>query len=161
MTPDVNVLIAASRNDHPYYDAAREWLEAALDDAAAGRGLLLLPMVIASFLRLVTHPKIFVSPTPIAEAVNFIDVLLTAPGVRMPEIGAEWHKLRESCLTRKLRANDIPDAWLAATVQQMGDHLASFDADFRKLLKRSEFTWLKRLGTLESLPELRYRAQAE
>ena len=117
MTPDVNVLVAASRSDHPHYGAARRWLETALNDAAAGRGLLLLPMVVASFLRLVTHPKVFVSPTPIAEAVNFIEVLLTAPGVRMPEIGAEWPKLRESCLTRKLGANDIPDAWLAATVR--------------------------------------------
>ena len=142
MTPDVNVLVAASRSDHPHHAVARRWLEAALDDAA-GRGMLLPPMVVASFLRLVTHPKVFVSPTPIADAINFVEALLAAPGVRIPEIGAEWHRLRESCLARKLRANDIPDAWLAATVQQMGDHLASFDADFRKLLKRSEFTLLR------------------
>jgi hypothetical protein len=143
MTPDVNVLVAASRSDHPHHDVARRWLESALDDAAGGRGLLLLPMVVASFLRLVTHPKVFVSPTPISAALNFIEVLLAAPGVRMPEIGGEWDRLRDACLTRNLRANDIPDAWLAAAVQQMSDHLASFDADFRKLLKRSEFTLLK------------------
>ena len=142
MTPDVNVLVAASRSDHPHHDVARRWLESALDDAAGGRGLLLLPMVVASFLGLVTHPKVFVSPTPISAALNFIEVLLAAPGVRLPEIGAEWDRLRDACLTRNLRANDIPDAWLAAAVQHMSDHLASFDADFRKLLKRSEFTLL-------------------
>ena len=142
MTPDVNVLVAASRSDHPHHAVARRWLEAALDDAA-GRGMLLPPMVVASFLRLVTHPKVFVTPTPIADAISFVEALLAAPGVRMPEIGVEWHRLRESCLARKLCANDIPDAWLAATVRQMGDHLASFDADFRKLLKRSEFTLLR------------------
>lgn len=37
MTPDVNVLVAASRSDHPHHAIAREWLEAAhlqADDAA-------------------------------------------------------------------------------------------------------------------------------
>ena len=142
MTPDVNVLVAASRTDHPHFDTARAWLEESLVQAAAGQGLLLLPMVVASFLRLVTHPKIFVSPTPVAAAVGFIDALLAAPGVRMPEAGAEWPRLRALCLDKDLRANDIPYAWLAAAVQHSGDHLVSFDSDFRKLLKRSELTLL-------------------
>ena len=30
MTPDVNVLVAASRTDHPHHAAARQWLEEAL-----------------------------------------------------------------------------------------------------------------------------------
>jgi hypothetical protein len=142
MTPDVNVLVAASRADHPHHGVARTWLEGALEDAVDGQGLLLLPMVAASFLRLVTHPKVFVFPTPVEHAVGFIDALLAAPGVRMPDIGAEWSQLRDLCLSKQLRANDIPDAWRAAAVRHLGDHLASFDSDFRKLLKRSEFTLL-------------------
>jgi hypothetical protein len=142
MTPDVNVLVAASRSDHPHYGVARDWLEAALDDAANGGGLLLLPMVVASFLRLVTHPKIFVIPTPIADAVTFIDALLAAPGVRMPQVGSGWPRLRALCLDMGLRANDLPDAWLASSVRELGDQLATFDRDFRKLLKRTELTVL-------------------
>jgi hypothetical protein len=38
-------------------------------------------MVIASFLRLVTHPKIFIQPTPIIEALRFMDALLNAPQI--------------------------------------------------------------------------------
>ena len=72
MTPDVNVLVAASRSDHPHHKVALRWLEGAVAEAAAGRGLLLLPLVVASFLRLVTHPKVFVAPTPIADAVGFV-----------------------------------------------------------------------------------------
>ena len=72
MTPDVNVLLAASRTDHPHHEAAHAWLEATLDDANAGGGLLPMPMVVASLLRLVTDPKIFVSPTPTARAVAFV-----------------------------------------------------------------------------------------
>lgn len=58
MTPDVNVLVAASRSDHPHHATAHAWLEQALVDASRGSALKLQPMVIASFLRLVTHPKI-------------------------------------------------------------------------------------------------------
>ena len=52
MTPDVNVLVAASRSDHPHHAFARAWLEQALIDANQGAALKLQPMVIASFLRL-------------------------------------------------------------------------------------------------------------
>ena len=143
MTPDVNVLVAASRSDHPHHKPALRWLEDAVADAAAGRGLLLLPPVVASFLRLVTHPKIFVAPTPIADAVAFVDALLALPGVRMPEIGAEWPRLRDLCVAKNLAANDVPDAWLAAAVRELGDHLVTFDAGFRRLLGRAEFSLLK------------------
>ena len=38
MTPDVNVLIAASRVDHPHFDVASRWLgEAAVEAANGGR----------------------------------------------------------------------------------------------------------------------------
>jgi TIR domain len=37
MTPDVNVLVAASRSDHPHHGPALTWLDAALDDCEKGR----------------------------------------------------------------------------------------------------------------------------
>ena len=64
MTPDVNVLVAASRSDHPHHQSAITWLEAALTNCSRGERLRLLPMVAAGFLRLVTHPRVFVEPTP-------------------------------------------------------------------------------------------------
>ena len=142
MTPDVNVLVAASRSDHPHYDVARSWLERAVANAAHGVVLTLQPMVIASFLRLVTHPKVFVQPTPMLDALRFIDALLAAPGVLQPALGGEWHALRKLCADKTLSANDVPDAWLAAAVIHQGEHLISFDADFRRLLPRSQFTRL-------------------
>jgi uncharacterized protein len=88
VTPDVNVLVAASRSDHPHHAVARAWVEQAVADAGRGLALLKLqPMVIASFLRLVTHPKIFVYPTPMREALRFVDALLSAPGVEQPALG--------------------------------------------------------------------------
>lgn len=102
----------------------------------------LLPLVVASFLRLVTHPKIFRQPTPIGDAVDFVDALLGIPGVDMPAVGAEWPSLRQLCLDKQLKANSLPDAWLAAVVTHMGEHLVTFDADFGKLLRKERVTFL-------------------
>ena len=94
MTPDVNVLVAASRADH------------------------------------------------IEDAVAFVDALLASPGVQLAPLGPEWSKLRQLCVDRQLGGNDVPDAWLSAAVAHLGEHLVSFDRDFRHLLARSQFTLL-------------------
>jgi len=142
MTPDVNVLIAASRSDHPHHKTAYACLDDAIAACVNGASLRLMPMVTASFLRLVTNSKIFVYPTPVKEAVGFLDALVTKPGVEMPALGAEWPLFRQLCVEKKLTANDIPDAWLAAAVLQLGEHLVTFDVDFRKLLRRTQLTVL-------------------
>jgi hypothetical protein len=142
MTPDVNVLVAASRSDHPHHAVAYDWLERAIGVAGTGAALTLMPMVLASFLRLVTSPKVFQLATPVEDAVAFIDALMASPGVHIAPLGPEWAKLRQLCLDKQLGGNDLPDAWLSAAVIHLGEHLVSFDRDFRKLLARSQFTLL-------------------
>ncbi|CAM5784619.1 Ribonuclease VapC25 [Castellaniella caeni] len=143
MTPDVNVLVAASRSDHPHHAKAYRWLEQALLQVGQGDTFSVQPMVLASFLRLVTHAKIFCQPTPMSEAVRFTDALLRVPGVALATLGAEWPTLRCLCLERQLADNDVPDAWLAAAVIEQGEHLASFDADFKRLLPQAQLTHLQ------------------
>ena len=46
------------------------------------------------------------------------------------------------CLDQSLSGIDTPDAWLAAAVEQLDEHLVSFDRDFKKLLGRNKFTLL-------------------
>jgi toxin-antitoxin system PIN domain toxin len=142
MTPDVNVLVAASRSDHPHHGIARRWLEKAAAATSSGSTLILMPMVIASFLRLVSSPKIFQEPTPVEDAVAFVDALLAAQGIHIAPLGPEWPRLRQLCIDRQLKGNAVPDAWLAAATIHLGEHLVSFDRDFRKLLGRSQFTLL-------------------
>jgi len=142
MTPDVNVLVAASRADHPHHEVARAWLEESLGSSATGAVFTLMPMVLVSFLRLVTSPKIFVAPTPIEHAVAFLDAILATPGVELAQLGPEWSKLRHRCLEKSLSGNDLPDAWLASAVAQLGEHLVTFDRDFKRLLTRSQYTLL-------------------
>ena len=101
MTPDVNVLVAASRRDHPHHRVARAWMEQALASAGSGGTFTLLPMVLAGLLRLVTSAKIFVRPTATADAVAFVHALLAFPGVELASLGPEWARLRQSCLDKQ------------------------------------------------------------
>ena len=142
MTPDVNILVAAFRKDHTHHASARQWLTMALSNGVVATPVQLFPPVVASCLRLVTNPKVFANPDGIAEALAFIDALLAFPGVGMGRAGEEWPQFHQLCLDGKLRGNAIPDAWLAASIVHTGGHLVTFDADFKKLLRRDQVTLL-------------------
>lgn len=139
MTPDVNILVAAFRADHPHHSAALAWLDQRI---AQQTPLVLVPLVAAAFLRLVTSRRVFPDAAPPALAVGFVDALLEQHGVRWSAAQEEWGTLKGLCLERRLSGNDVPDAWLAATVIAMGEHLATFDAGFRRLLPRRQLTVL-------------------
>ena len=94
MAPDPNVLLAASRTDHPQHKPARRWPEQALAACETGGSVEILPMVAAGFLRLATNPRVFVVPASIEAATAFLDSVLSVPGVDMPELGREWPTFR-------------------------------------------------------------------
>jgi toxin-antitoxin system PIN domain toxin len=144
VTPDVNVMIAAFRPDHPRHDVAREWLEQVRSSCAEGSAsLTLLPMVVVGFLRLVTNPRIFVNPDSIDVAVTFVDVLIGSPGVDFHGNAAEWPLLREKLLGRRLKGNSVTDAWIAAATEALSEHLVTFDRDFKGLLPTRDLTVLE------------------
>ena len=152
MTPDVNVLVAAYRDDHTYHGTARLWLSEALATCATGGTLEILPMVAAGFVRVVTNRKVFpIKVTPTAEAMAFLRSIAAVRGVVMPQLGAEWSRFEKLCVDLGLKGNDIPDAWIAAAVSVGGFHLVTFDADFARLLRPSEYTLLRPgIGVKES-----------
>jgi toxin-antitoxin system PIN domain toxin len=144
MTPDVNVLLAAFRPDHPHHPLAREWLDEAVMQAANGRAsLMLLGTVVTGFLRITTHPKIFRETDPLHDVSDFIDSLLSCPGVQFQPQGATWPNLRQVCLAQQATGNLITDAWIAATVMQSGETLCTFDRDFSRLLPADQLLLLK------------------
>ena len=150
MVPDVNVLVAAFRKDHSQHRVAVSWLDQALTTSGDGQ-LLLLPIgVISSFLRLVTQPKIFPTPTPIERAVDFIDWLLLDPKVKLASAGAEWENIRKLVLKKQLSANQIPDAQLAAVSIALSEPFVTFDKGFRQLLPPSLLVVLRAKDTKDA-----------
>ncbi len=144
MTPDVNVLVAAFRPDHPHHLSARTWLDEALLQTASGRNsLMLMGTVVTGFLRITTNPKIFRETDPVQDVSDFIDSLLSCPGVQFQPQGATWPNLRQVCLSQQATGNLITDAWIAATVMQSGETLCTFDRDFSHLLPSAQLILLK------------------
>jgi toxin-antitoxin system PIN domain toxin len=142
MIPDINLLVAASRADHVHHATAAKWLDDAIEACESGGSIEILPMVATGFLRLVTNARVFPDPTPVADAVEFIDALLSVAGVEMLEIGREWPTLCRLCRDGGLGGNDIPDAWIAAAVRTTHGHLVTFDGGFSRLLSKGELTVL-------------------
>jgi toxin-antitoxin system PIN domain toxin len=144
MTPDVNVLVAAFRPDHPHHLPARAWLDDAVVQAASGRAsLLLLGTVVTGFLRITTHPKIFKETDPLQHVTDFVDSLVSCHGVQFQPQGTNWPNLRQVCLTQQVSGNLVTDAWIAATVMQSGETLCTFDRDFSRLLPADQLLLLK------------------
>ncbi len=67
---DVNALVYAHREDTPDHEAYLEWLELIVNgNAAYGYSEL----VLSGFLRVVTHPRVFEMPTPLPNAMRFVN----------------------------------------------------------------------------------------
>lgn len=138
LTPDVNVLLAAFRGDHPHHAVARRWLLQHLAEASAGARLSLLPMVCVSFVRLATHPRIFAVPATAEEAMAFLDALLASPGCELQALGAEWPAFTALCRAHAPQGNLVQDLWIAAAARTAGARLVTFDRDFEALLALHE-----------------------
>ena len=137
--PDVNLLVAASRADHAHHALASETLAAAL-----GKPLELLPVVLAGVLRLVTNARVFVQPTPLAQALTFLDALTAQQNASVTELGAtDWRICRQLCEDHQLKANDVPDALIAAAALTRGAQVLTFDRGFARLLPKRNLILLK------------------
>ena len=65
--PDVNVLLYAFRRDAERHDDYRSWLDTVVNGEAAYG---LSPQVLASFIRIGTHRRIYLSPTNTRPALS-------------------------------------------------------------------------------------------
>lgn len=137
MLPDINVLVAAYRSDHPHHANGAEWLNNTLADSGGVKRLVLPMQVLAGFMRIVTNVRIFPDASSTHHALQFLDWLIDDARVSMMVQGSEWPEFRKLVHGRQLRANDVPDAWLAALSISFSEPLVTFDKGFRQLLPRS------------------------
>lgn len=130
IVPDVNVLVYAHRSDSVGHEPARTLLESQL---RTGRPLGLADAVLTGFLRVVTHPRIPRTPTPLAEAVAVVDALLAAPAASLLRPRADhWPLVKALCREADARGNLVPDAHLAALAISWRAQLVSADRGFAR-----------------------------
>lgn len=127
---DVNIVLAAHRDDHLHHSEVRAWF----DELLAGQESFTVPMLVwASFLRLATNRRIFEVPTPRHDAFAFVEAtraqphhLLTAPGPRHLAL------LRRLCEEGGATGDLIPDAVIAAVAAEHSAEIVTLDRDFAR-----------------------------
>lgn len=147
MTPDINLLVAAMRVDHPHHALAFNHLQAHLQKASEHPALpsvVVLGTVASGFIRIVTNGQIFVQPSSMQQAMAFIDSLLTAPGVAFQGAGSQWANFRDLCLRAAVRPEWVSNAWVAACALQLGEVIHTFDRDFLNILPAEHLYLLSR-----------------
>jgi predicted nucleic acid-binding protein len=84
------------------------------------------------FLAIVTHPRIYLPPTPLAHALDQIDAWLESPSVSVvAEAEGYWEVLRELLKTGRVAGPQVHDGRVAALCQHHGiDELWTADRDF-------------------------------
>lgn len=127
---DVNVLVYAHRSDSSSHVACRRWLEALVNgDEAYG----VSELVLSGFLRVVTHPRVFATPTPLAEALTFANQLRDQPNAVAVSPGPRhWNIFRGLCAGSAARGNLVADAYLAALAIESGCEWITTDQDFTR-----------------------------
>lgn len=127
---DANLLVYAHIKSFTQHERAREWLDRQL--MGAGPVGLPWPSLLA-FLRLVTNPRLFERPEPIADAWDQVRSWLDCATAWIPQ-PTERHAevLGELLGAAGVHANLVPDAHLAALAMEHGLQLCSADGDFAR-----------------------------
>ena len=128
--PDINLLVYALRRELPEHERYRLWLETALN---GDEPVALVGPVVSGFLRLVTNRRVFVTPTPLAEAVGQVETMLDAPVAVVPDLlGAGVRALLAQCRAGAAAGDLVADAYLAAVATVLGADLVTADRDFAR-----------------------------
>jgi len=127
---DVNVLVNAFRTDAVQHDLCRTWLLSVMN----GQGRYgMSPQVLASVVRVVTHPKVFRVPSRAIEALRFCQRLLDSPlCTAIHPRDNHWAIFSRLCRETAVRGNLVSDAWFAALAIESGCEWITLDRDYRQ-----------------------------
>ncbi len=128
--PDVNVLVYAYREEARDHAAYREWLETTINGESA---FGLSDLVASGFLRVVTHPRALLPPSPLSDAMNFVEAVRSVPNRVAVHPGPDhWRIFRRLCEESGAKGNVVPDAYLAALAIERGCEWITTDRDFAR-----------------------------
>jgi uncharacterized protein len=139
---DANLLIYAHVSAFAQHQAARDWLDGQLNDVPR----VGLPWVsLLGFLRIVTNPRMFERPEPVADAWAQVTAWLACDTAWVPEPTERHSEVLGSLIALAgVHGNLVPDAHLAALAIEHGVTLCSTDGDFARF---PGLRWLNPLAT--------------
>jgi toxin-antitoxin system PIN domain toxin len=126
---DTNILVYAHREDSPFHEVAFERVAG----LAEGPATWAIPWpCLHEFLAVVTHPRIYAPPTPLARALDQVDAWLESPTLALlTESPTHWPTLRSLLAGGRVAGAQVHDARVAALCRQHGvRELWSADRDF-------------------------------
>jgi len=128
--PDVNILVYAFRDDAANHREFKRWLEGLINsDETYG----VADLVLTRFLRIVTNPRAFKLPTPMADALAFVESLRNAENCVVIAPGSRhWEIFRGLCETGGIKGNLVPDAYFAALAIESGSEWLTTDGDYAR-----------------------------
>ena len=127
---DVNIFINAYRDDAADHRRFRSWLESVL---SRPEPFGISELVISSFVRVVTHPRIFQGATPLHEALQFSRFLLEQPNAILVRPGdRHWQIFTDLCDRANARGDLVADAYLAALAIESNCEWITTDRDFAR-----------------------------
>ena len=128
---DTNILVAFQRLEYPTHDRAVE----VVTRLAEGRAPWALPSpCLHEFLAIVTHPRVFKTPTPLHHALAAVSALLECPSVRVLVEGPmHWETLSRLVTAGRIAGPAVYDARIAAICLVHGvSELWTADRDFSR-----------------------------
>ncbi|MBL8360799.1 MAG: PIN domain-containing protein [Rubrivivax sp.] len=128
---DTNVLVYAHRSDSPFHERAR----AVVETLAAGPRPWAIPWPCAhEFFAIVTHPRIYKTPTPTTTVFAQLRALHSLPNLAfIGEADEHLAHLESLALAAKCRGGAVHDARIAAICLSHGvSELWSADRDFSR-----------------------------
>lgn len=130
LVADVNVFVYAHRPESPRHAEYVSWLSRALTGTEP---FGVSELVLSAFLRIVTHHRVYVDPTPPEVGLQFCRAVLDAPAAIPVRSGPRHWRLFEALVPASgSRGNLIPDAYLAALAMEHGATFVTTDPGFAR-----------------------------
>ncbi len=127
---DVNLLLYAYVDTFPQHNAARDWLDSALNGSS--RVGLPWPSLLA-FVRLACNPRVFAPAVSVESAWRQVAHWLSCEVVWIPQPTARHAEiLGELLISANANSNLVSDAHLAALAIEHGLTLCTTDGDFAR-----------------------------
>jgi len=115
---DTNLLVYAHREDSPFHERASDCLAV----LAQGRAAWAIPWpCLHEFIAIVTHPKVYRPPSPLAAALDQVEAWLESPTLLLlGESAGYWPQLRSLLVSGRVAGPLVHDARIAALALEHG-----------------------------------------